>query len=190
MYGIVLPGPDVGEGVPIVKGGDVAAARLTPVELSHTTREIEAPYARARLREGDLVFAIRGGIGDVEIVPKALDGANITQDVARVAPAADVDPRWLRAALETASVRHQVIERTTGATIRGLNIWELKRIAIPNSGQARQQRDLEQLIPVLARRDGLVGRLNRQIALLQEHQHALIAAAVTGAYEVPGATAP
>ena len=33
MYGIVLPGPDVPDGVPIVKGGDVKPGRLTLVSL-------------------------------------------------------------------------------------------------------------------------------------------------------------
>jgi type I restriction enzyme, S subunit len=49
MYGIVLPGPNVPEGVLLVKGGDVDAGRLTADQLARTTPEIEAPYARARL---------------------------------------------------------------------------------------------------------------------------------------------
>jgi type I restriction enzyme S subunit len=38
MYGIVLPGPDVDDGVPIVKGGDVKPGRLTLDNLCRTTR--------------------------------------------------------------------------------------------------------------------------------------------------------
>ncbi len=187
MYGIVLPGPNVAEGVPIVKGGDVASGRLSSAQLNRTTPELEAPYARARLRRGDLVFAIRGGIGDVQIVPIELEGANITQDVARVAPARDVDERWLKAVLETSSVRGQVEARTTGATIRGLNIWELQRIQVPASDPQRQQGDLEFLVPASQRGFSLTSRLTRQIALLQERRQALITAAVTGELDIAGA---
>lgn len=187
MYGIVLPGPDVPVGVPIVKGGDVAAGTLSPSELCRTTPEIEAPYARARLRANDLVFAIRGGIGDVRVVPPEIEGANITQDVARVAPGADVDPRWVETVLRTGPVRAQVDERTTGATIRGLNIWELKRVRIPWSDAQRQHRDMRMLVPALERRQALAERLGRQILLLREHRQALITAAVTGELEVPRA---
>lgn len=63
MYGIVLPGPNVDDGVPIVKGGDVSSDRLRLDRLNRTTREIEAGYVRSRLRGGDLVYAIRGSIG-------------------------------------------------------------------------------------------------------------------------------
>lgn len=189
MYGIVLPGPDVPQGISIVKGGDVAANRLHSSRLCRTTAEIEAPYARARLRAADLVFAIRGGIGDVAVVPPDIEGANITQDVARIAPAPDVDPLWLMTVLRTRSVRTQVQQRATGATVRGLNIWDLKRIRVPWSGIDRQRRDLEALLPVIERRDAVSSRLRCQIDLLREHKQALITAAVTGEMEVPGVAA-
>ena len=75
MYGIVLPGPNVEDGVPIVKGGDVAADRLRLDLLNRTTKEIEVGYIRSRLRGGDLVYALRGSIGEVAWVPDELAGA-------------------------------------------------------------------------------------------------------------------
>lgn len=189
MYGIVLPGPDVGMGIPIVKGGDVAPGRLRRELLACTTAEIEAPYARARLMPRDLVFAIRGGIGDVEIVPPELDGANITQDVARVAPAEYVDAEWLKFVLCSRHVQRQVAERTTGATIRGLNIWELKRINIPMSDSQRQAEDLERLRVVATDCSRLTDALTQQISLLTERRQALITAAVAGGMGVPGVAA-
>jgi len=44
MYGIVLPGPNVEDGVLIVKGGNCEPGRLRVELLSRTTREIEARY--------------------------------------------------------------------------------------------------------------------------------------------------
>ncbi len=80
MYGIVLPGPNVEEGIPSVKGGDVRPHRLRLDLLNRTTYEIEASYSRSRLVAGDIVFSIRGSIGDAEIVPAEIEGANLTQD--------------------------------------------------------------------------------------------------------------
>ena len=59
MYGIVLPGPNVQDGVPIVKGGDVSPDRLRLDALNRTHPDIEAGYVRSRLRGGDVVYAIR-----------------------------------------------------------------------------------------------------------------------------------
>lgn len=188
-YGIVLPGPDVGgDGIPIVKGGDVAQRRLSPEMLCRTTPEIEAPYARARLRGGDLVFAIRGGIGDVAVVPDALTGANLTQDVARVAPRTGTRSEWLTYALQSPTVQRDVRRRVTGATITGLNIWELERVRIPMASPERQEHEIEELNRVAEHLHKMGGALNRQIDLLRERQQSLITGAVTGQLEIPGAS--
>ncbi|MGB9112038.1 MAG: hypothetical protein WCF24_04845 [Acidimicrobiales bacterium] len=185
MYGIVLPGPNVSDGVPIIKGGDVAARRLSPAELNRTTRDIEAHYARARLVKDDLVFAIRGGIGDVEVVPAELTGANMTQDVARIAPAGNVVPQWLRLVLRTPSVTRQVESRITGATVKGLNIWDLKRIHVPMSDCARQRQDLWLLTEAERNVQRQISLLSRQLALFGERRQAVITAAVVGQLEIP-----
>jgi type I restriction enzyme S subunit len=187
MYGIVLPGPDVGEdGIPVVKGGDVGAG-LTLGRLARTTPEIERPYARARLRPRDLLFAIRGGVGDAAIAPPELEGANITQDVARIAPGAEVSSEWLIEVLRSRTFQHRARELVRGATITGLNIRDLERIRIPWADRTRQEGDLGALRPLLAVSAGLSNRLERQIELLREHRQALITAALTGQLAVAAA---
>lgn len=181
MYGIVLPGPDVGgDGVPIVKGGDVAQSRLSLDLLCRTAREIEAPYARARLRGGDLVFAIRGGIGDVAMVPDEIAGSNITQDVARVAPRRGFDARWLMYALQSPTAQSDARKRVTGATVTGLNIWELERVRVPSVGDHAQRVQREALDSSFNHSSLMSYAVERQSQLLAERRQALITAMVTG----------
>lgn len=182
MYGIVLPGPDVDDGVHIVKGGDVAAGFSRP--LCRTTPEIEAPYARARLKAGDLVITIRGGVGDVAVVPSSADGANITQDVARVAVADGTDPRWLLHVMRSPTFQQSARLRVTGATITGLNIWDLKRLRVPDVPRDEQQRRAAELEALEGGLQAVNDRLRRQLSLLGEHRQALITAAVTGQLDV------
>lgn len=139
MYGIVLPGPHVESGVLIVKGGDVKPNRLSPATLSKTAHEIEAGYVRSRLREGDLVIAIRGGIGDTEIVPAAIEGANLTQDAARIAPRCGIFNEWLRYALKTPAIFAVLAAGANGAAVRGINIFDLDRVPIPTPVFEEQQ---------------------------------------------------
>ncbi len=188
MYGIILPGPDVGgDGIAIIKGGDVAKGRLSWETLCKTTPEIEAPYARARVRAGDLVFAIRGGIGDVAVVTGELTGANLTQDVARVAPRTGISSEWLMYALHAPRTQHDVRRRVTGATITGLNIWELDRVELPLASPERQRRDLQQLVSEAKHLHEMHRALARQISLLLERRQTLITAAVTGQLDIPEA---
>jgi type I restriction enzyme S subunit len=184
MYGIVLPGPNVDDGVPIVKGGDVSPGRLRLSCLNRTTREIESNYVRSRLQGGDLVYAIRGSIGEVAMVPDELSGANLTQDAARVAYTSATHGLWLLYALKSKAVFAQLEAGALGATIRGINIRDLKRasLAVPSSVEQRAIADF--LDRQTARFDALIAKVREAIERLKELRTALISAAVTGKIDV------
>ena len=184
MYGIVLPGPDVDDGVPIVKGGDVAASGLRLEALSKTTFEIESRYIRSRLAGGDLVYAIRGSIGDVEMVPAELDGANLTQDAARVAYTQTTHGHWLMYALRSNIAFSQLEAGALGATIKGINIRDLKRVLIPVPSKCEQERIAGCLDTATARTSALAGKVHEAIEHLREFRATLISAAVTGKIDV------
>lgn len=180
MYGIVLPGPHVEDGVPIVKGGNCRQERLRLGLLSRTTPEIEAAYARSRLMAGDIVYAIRGGVGECAIVPNEVAGANLTQDAARVAPAASVDASWLLYALQAHPVAEQARSLTAGATVKGLNIRDLKRLALPVPPLPEQQRIGRFVAEEVRKAELLEAAVRRQADDLEQYRLALVMAAVTG----------
>lgn len=186
MYGIVLPGPNVEDGVPIVKGGDVRPHRLRLELLNRTTYEIESPFARARLKPNDIVYSIRGTIGDAELVPEELLDANITQDVARVSPSAGVHSAWLLWALKSRAVFSQLDRLSAGAAVRGINIFDLKRARVPVPPKEEQKLIAAQLSRNIGELDALVQEANASIALLGERRSALISACVTGKIDVRG----
>ncbi|MFJ1671955.1 hypothetical protein ACIOK4_37280 [Streptomyces bottropensis] len=188
MYGIVLPGPNVSDGVPIVKGGDVAANRLSHKSLNRTTREIEAGYARSRLKGGDLVIAIRGSVGEVAVVPDELTGANLTQDAARISIERSVHALWLRLVLESPVVTHQIQQRITGATIKGINIWDLKRVLVPTPDMKTQAALATTAGRAIQTHEDLRSRVAQHDRLLAERRQALITAAVTGQFDVSTAS--
>ena len=189
MYGIVLPGPNVDDGVPIVKGGDVSPERLRLERLNRTTRQIESGYVRSRLRGGDLVYAIRGSIGEVAMVPDELEGANLTQDAARVAYTSSTHGPWLVYALKSSAVFAQLEAGALGATIRGINIRDLKRASMAVPPYAEQRAIAAFLNRETARIDSLMCRVRDAIDLLKELRTALISAAVTGKIDVRGEVA-
>jgi type I restriction enzyme, S subunit len=184
MYGIVLPGPHVDEGVPIVKGGDVSASRLRLSRLNRTAVEIESHYVRSRLRGGDLVYAIRGSIGEVAMVPEELCGANLTQDAARISYTRETDGQWLLYALQSRAVFAQLEAGALGATIRGINIRDLKRAVLPVPPKDEQKEIAAFLNTATGQIDALIGKVREAIDRLREFRTALISAAVTGKIDV------
>lgn len=179
-YGIVLPGENVADGVPIVKSGDCTPERLTPERLHRTARAIEASYGRSRLKGGDLVISIRGTVGLVAQVPPSLEGANLTQDAARIAPTAETDTGWLLHVLRSTPIQIEIAHRTVGATVRGLNLRELRRLVLPVPPKAEQRRIAAFLDEHAAPIDAAAEKTRRAIELLREYRQSLITAAVTG----------
>jgi len=186
MYGIVLPGPSVDEGVYIVKGGNCESGRLRPEYLSRTTFDIEARYARSRLRANDIVYAIRGSIGAAELVPPELVGANVTQDAARIAPGEGICPRWLLYCVRSRAFFLKLDSGAVGATIRGINIRDLKRadLAVPPIGE--QERIVAHIDAETLSITDAIDRARREVDLLREYRTRLIADVVTGKLDVRG----
>jgi len=189
MYGIVLPGPNVDHGVYIVKGGNCEPGRLRPELLSRTTFEIEARYAKSRLKASDIVFEIRGGVGESELVPSEIAGANLTQDAARIAAAPNICSRWLLYAVRAPIFQAHVQSQVVGATVRGINIRDLKRMELvvpPPHEQTVIARYLDDAVVSL---DTTTDRAHREISLLREYRTRLIADVVTGKLDVREAAA-
>lgn len=189
VYGILLPGPRLEEGVPYIGAGDVARGQLLLEHLPRTTREIASQYPRSRVRAGELVYAIRGTFGSVEQIPSGLDGINLSRDAARISPSSSVNARWLMYALKSELAQEQFRQKEVGATITGINIEDLKRIRLLVPPRVDQDKMVETVEFVQRIQWGLLHGLARQEILLRERRQSLITAAVTGQLEIPGVAA-
>ncbi|MEW2428269.1 restriction endonuclease subunit S [Micromonospora sp. NPDC047644] len=130
-YGILMPGSGVEGGVPVVKVKDFPDGRVHEGNLLRTSTELAYEYRRSTLRAGDLLLSIRGTVGRLAEVSDSLDGANITQDTARLSIDQEHNRQYVRLALESDFVQAQMRRRITGLAVRGLNIGALREIRIP-----------------------------------------------------------
>ena len=130
-YGIVKPGEHTVGGVPIIKVKDFPNGVILLDDLLLASREIESKYKRSRVKEGDLLFSIRGSVGRTAFVPKELVDANITQDTARISVSKDYNPHYVRMALEYDTVQQSISEHVRGVAVKGISLAELREIEIP-----------------------------------------------------------
>jgi type I restriction enzyme S subunit len=186
-YGIVQAGPDVPDGIPYIKTGDML--NFDPKLLSRTSPDIEAAYRRSRVRPGDLVIAMRASIGALIEVPETLPIANLTQGTARIAPKPTVDRVWLHQALLTRFVQEQFQQRAVGSTFRTLNLWDLRRVPIPVPQRADAASVGRQVLQEQERTQQLIALRQAKVRLMEERKQALITAAVTGQLDVTTARA-
>lgn len=182
IYGILMPGEHVEGGVPVVKVRDIEDGRIDPAGLLRTSREIDAQYKRSRLRTGDILLSIRGTTGRVLVVPSSLDGANITQDTARVRVESTELRDYVAHALASPFVQRQVALHTIGQAVKGINIASVRKLEIPlpsSSGRAV----LVRVLDAVSRQSELVGR---QLESKRRLKKALLQQLLTGKLRFPG----
>jgi type I restriction enzyme S subunit len=146
VYGIILPGDHVEEGVPYVRPVDVAADGMVDVsQLKRTSTEIAKQYERAMLRAGDVVLSIVGTIGKVMVVPPELDGGNITQSSIRIRPPAGVATAYVKLLLLSPLLRGQYDRYRFGNAVQRLNVEHVRRLVVPVAPQ-REAAELVRLV--------------------------------------------
>lgn len=128
-YGIVLPGADYPGGVPYVRVVDMAEGTVQTADLRKTSPEIAGKYRRSALVAGDVLLSIRGHVGRIAIVPPGLEGANLTQDTARIA-VRDCDPGYVRWALQGLWIQRWMERHKKGASVKGINLADVRKIPI------------------------------------------------------------
>jgi type I restriction enzyme, S subunit len=130
-YGILMPGRGFSGGIPVVKVKNIRDGRIDTRDLLLTSPEIEARYRRSRLKAGDVLLTIRGTTGRLAVVPPELEGANITQDTARVAVRKGVASDYIYTVLQSPDLQRQIREHTRGQAVKGINIGDVRRLRLP-----------------------------------------------------------
>lgn len=158
-YGILMPGTGCDNGVPVIKVKDVVGGKILQNNLLLTDPQIDNQYKRSKLRCGDLLITIRGTTGRIAIVPVELDGANITQDTARIRLKGEYSNIYFYFRLQSKHVQNQVLLHTLGQAVKGINIAEVKKLLLG--------------LPALNEQEMIAERLNEMEESLGSTDHEL-----------------
>jgi type I restriction enzyme S subunit len=168
-YGILMPKEHIEDGVLYVRVRDYPRDVIELDRLKRTSHEIAAKYQRSTLRPGDVLLAIRGTYGRVAITPPELDGGNITQDTARIAPLPGLENRFLAAFLRSENAQRYFRRVARGVAVKGVNIGDLRTMPVPLPPLEEQRRIVaeveERLSAIDALRAGIERAQRRSAAL-------------------------
>jgi type I restriction enzyme, S subunit len=180
-YGIVQAGPHVVGGVPYIRPADMTEEDgiSSADDLLRTSPEIAGSYSRSTVRTGDLVCSIGPSFGKVMVIPKSLEGANLTQGTARIACQAPHSARYLFWALRSPTSAAQWESSVGGATFRALNLGPLCETVLAVPSPEEQHLIAQFLDAETAKIDALVASQQRLITLLLEKRQAVISHSVT-----------
>ena len=175
-YGILKPGKHFPGGIPVIKVKNISKGKIHHDELLKTTPEIHEQYKRAEVIKGDLLLTIRGTSGRVAMVPESLNGANITQDTARVRVSSDDEPLYVFYALQSPEVQRQIELNTVGQAVKGINIAEVKKLKIYHPEGGIQKK----IAKILATWDKAIATTEKLIETSKQQKKALMQQLLTG----------
>jgi type I restriction enzyme, S subunit len=182
VYGIVQAGAEVSNGVPYIKSADVGGS-IDPNNLSKTSFEIASKYKRSEVFPGDLVFSLRGNIGELSIIPISLPVANLTQGTSRICIDDEIaDTLFISYILKSSEVYRNIIKASKGSTFSEISLGELRRVKVPLPPLSEQQA----IAQVLGLMDSAIDTNNQLIAQKELRKKWLMQNLLTGKKRLKG----
>ena len=129
-YGIVQPGEEVPDGVPVVRSGDL---RSKEQPQSHNT---QARGSRHRgeafqnaLRGGSLC-TVRGTVGPLALVSEQLAGANVTRGIAVIRPGQRIRSAYVAMYLTSPAGQAAILAKVRGVAQQSNSLGDLSAIPV------------------------------------------------------------
>jgi type I restriction enzyme, S subunit len=129
-YGIVQAGPEFGGGIPYIRSGDIVNGEIDVSRLKKTDPKIAVKFKRSEVHSDDIVMSIRATVGTTALVPRELDGANLTQGTAKISPGDTTKPEFLLNYLRSSTVQHWIQRQVKGATFREITLGRLRELPV------------------------------------------------------------
>ncbi|WP_417809747.1 restriction endonuclease subunit S [Thioclava sp.] len=159
-YGVIKLGNEpTSGGIPTLRCSDVRPGYIETRTVRKVQEDIEAQYIRTRLEGGEVLINIRGTLGGVAHVPKALAGYNIAREVAVVPVSEKISAQYIVYLVLSPFFWDHIQGNLRGIAYKGLNLGTLRALPIPIPPLAEQHR-------IVAKVDALMAVCDRLEAAL------------------------
>lgn len=186
-YGVVQTGVPVEKGVPCVRVVDIANGDLNPASMITTSQEISAAYSRTVLKEGDLMIALRGIIGQTAQATSELEGCNLTRGIARISPKKGaVTSDFLLQSLNGPEFKSLINRQANGSALQEISIATLRKAPVLLPPISEQRRIAE----TLKTWDRAIETVEALIANARVQKQALMQQLLSGEKRLPGFAEP
>ena len=178
-YGVLVPGPEVSDGVRLVRVGDVRDGVVDESSLKRISPAIADKFSKTYLRGGEVLVSLVGTIGRTAVVPLSLAGANVARAVGVLPVSPLVAFRYVEVWLRSPRIRAELSGRAHEVARKTLNLEDVRSATVALA-PAHEQRRLVAEVDRL----GSVGlALAGQIAASSSHTASLRQSILKWAFE-------
>lgn len=114
-------------------------------DLKFLHEETQKEIQRYTISKNDVYISIAGSIGVVGVVPDNLDGANLTENAAKITSLAFVEQKYICFWLSSNTGRSFIADKTIATTQPKLALFRIEVIPIPLPPLAEQKRIVEEV---------------------------------------------
>ena len=130
-YGIVVPGENTPDGVPMIRPSDFKNGALDLSNVYRVDPKIEKKYSRTRLIGDEVLVQVIGQPGKVMLSTYECKGMNITRNLAVIRPNHEiVNQVFLKAFIEKEESQQFLLQNTKQSTLKQLPLNRLKMLAV------------------------------------------------------------
>ncbi len=131
-YGIVQPGLEYADGLPIIRPTDLSSRYIGLNGLKRIDPKLADGYKRTKLIGDELLLCVRGTTGVVSIATEDLKGANVTRGIVPIRfNLKIINQDFGYYLLISNYIQKQIKAKTYGAALMQINIGDLRKINTP-----------------------------------------------------------
>lgn len=139
-YGIVQPGEEVNSGVPVVRPVDQTNEYIGLEGLKLIDPAISEKFSRTILKGGEILLCVRGTTGLLSIAKEELKGANVTRGITPIWFSEEFNTQFAYHLLKSERVQRVIQEKTYGATLKQINLRDVRLIQLIKPPMELQER--------------------------------------------------
>lgn len=129
-YGIVQPGEDVENGIPVVRPIDLVHNIVRRKGLKRVSKDISDKYKRTILKGNELLFCVRGTTGVISYASSELQGCNVTRGITPLSFGEAVNRHYIFHYLNTKYMQAIIAENTRGIALKQINMKNVRVLPI------------------------------------------------------------
>ncbi len=143
-YGIVQPGDDGTGDMGVLRPIDIVDGKISTKSIKYIDRSIGDGFKKTELAGDEILITVRGTTGITALTDSHFIGMNVTRGIAVIRyDCSKINPIYLNAYFNTEESQRYIQEHTRGATLRQINLSDLRaqEISVPPKFQQNQFAD-------------------------------------------------
>jgi type I restriction enzyme S subunit len=129
-YGIVQPGDDVFDGIPVVRPVDLVSNVVKREGLKRVAKNISDSYRRTILKGGEILLCVRGTTGVMSFASDSLAGCNVTRGITPLSFESKLNKEYVFAYLSSKYIKDIIADNTRGATLKQINMKDVRKLPV------------------------------------------------------------